>query len=200
MSRVQTEIIPGLQSPVLDAQHLFRQLLDAMSQPGTIFTTDIGKQHPEGLHPASYVTLLSILDQDTPLKLAASVDNAAIRDSLRFHNYIPLVDDVSAADFVVCNEADRPDLETLNAGTEAWPDQSSTLIIQCESFYKGAIYRATGPGIEKTRKFRCSAFNEALIHQREKLAQRFPLGIDLILTCGSEFFCIPRSTILQVEQ
>jgi len=199
MSSVQTEILPGLQNPVFDAQQTFRQLLDAMSQPGRIVSID-NVQHPEALNPASYAVTLSMLDQDTPLKLSASVDNAAVRDSLRFHNSIPLVDDYSAADFVICKEAERPDLETLNAGSEAWPDQSCTLIIQCESFYKGIIYRATGPGIQQSRKIRCSAFNGTLIHQREKLAQRFPLGVDLILTCGKEFFCIPRTTVLQSEQ
>lgn len=200
MSSVQTEILPGLRNPVLDAQQVFRKLLDAMAQPGRIFSIDNGLQPPEALNPASYAVALSLLDQDTPLKLSASVDIAAVRDSLCFHNSIPLIDDFSVADFVICNEADRPSLETLNAGSEACPDQSCTLIIQCKSFYKGINYRATGPGIQQSRKIRCSAFKMTLIHQRVKLAQRFPLGVDLILTCGKEFFCIPRTTKLIVEQ
>ena len=84
-------------------------------------------------------------------------------------------------------------------GTEAYPDQSCTLIIQCESFFKGIIYRASGPGIETSRKIRSSGFNGTLFHQRENLMSQFPLGIDLILTCGREFFCIPRTTKLVVE-
>lgn len=199
MSSVPSEILPGLQNPVMDAQQIFRQLLNGMSQPGSIAAIDYTVQHPMGLNPATYAVALSMLDQDTPLKLAASVNNAAARDSLHFHNSVPLVDSVSAADFVICNEVDRPDLETLNIGSDAWPDQSCTLIVQCQSFYNGITYRATGPGIQSSTKIRCSAFNDTLPHQREKLAHRFPLGIDLILTCGKEFFCIPRTTKLEAE-
>lgn len=200
MSRAQGQVLPGLQNPVLGAQQVFRQLLDAMSQPGTIASIDDGLQHPKALNPASYAVVLSMLDQDTSLKLSDSVDTATVRDSLRFHNSISLVDSFAKADFVICNEIDRPGLDGLNIGSEAWPDQSCTLIVQCDSFYRGIIYRAIGPGIDKSRKIRCSAFNGTLVHQREKLAQRFPLGVDLILTCGKEFFCIPRTTQLVAEQ
>ncbi len=200
MNTAQNQIFPGLHNPVLESQQIFRQLLKSMSEPGVIGNCEDNLNQPDCLQPATYAVALSLLDQDTALKLSDNLDNESVRDTLRFHNGIPLVNDWKQADFVICNEDERPDLDQLNIGNESWPDQSCTLIIQCQSFYKGIIYRASGPGIKQSRKIRCSAFNGTLIHQREKLASRFPLGIDLILTSGRDFFCIPRTTTLIAEQ
>jgi len=120
--------------------------------------------------------------------------------SLRFHNGIRFSDECDHADFVICNEIDRPALEELKQGSERYPEDSCTLIIQCQSFYRGIVYNTSGPGIDKNRKVRCSGFNGTLLHQRKKLNQRFPLGIDLILVSGSEFFCIPRTTDLVLDE
>lgn len=199
MNNIQSQVQTGLANPVYDAQGIFRLLLKSMAEPGLIARLDDTPEFMTGLNAASYAVALALFDQDTSINLSASLQHKSIKDSLRFHTAAHLVDSCDQADFVICNEADRPDLDRLNAGTEAYPDQSCTLIIQCESFFKGIIYRATGPGIASSRKIRCSGFNGTLLHQRENLAAQFPLGIDLILTCGREFFCIPRTTKLLIE-
>lgn len=199
MNNVQTQVQPGLNNPVYDAQGIFRLLLKSMAEPGLIARLDDVPEFPVGLNPASYAVALALFDQDTRIHLCNSLQQDEIKHSLRFHTAADLVADPAMADFVICDEADRPNLDCLNVGTEAYPDQSCTLIIQCESFFKGIIYRASGPGIETSRKIRCSGFNGTLFHQRETLMSQFPLGIDLILTCGREFFCIPRTTRLIVE-
>lgn len=199
MNNLQAQVVPGLANPVYDSQGIFRLLLKGMSEPGLIARLDDVHQYPLQLNAASYAIALTLFDQGTAIYLAPSLQHNEVIDSLRFHNSINLLQSSSHADFVICNESDRPDLDQLNAGTEAYPDQSCTMIIQCDSFFKGIIYRASGPGIESSRKIRCSAFNGSLLHQREKLSSLFPLGIDFILTCGNEFFCIPRTTRLIVE-
>jgi alpha-D-ribose 1-methylphosphonate 5-triphosphate synthase subunit PhnH len=200
MSTATAQVLPGLSQPVYDAQGIFRLLLKGMSEPGLIARIDDIGDHPEGMDPAAYAVALTLFDHDTRIHLMPSLQQAQIIDSLRFHTGSPFIDDLATADFVVSNENERPELDQLNAGSEEYPDQSCTLVIQCESLFKGIIYRATGPGIESSRKIRCSAFNGTLLHQREKLSRSFPLGIDLILTCGREFFCIPRTTVLVAEQ
>jgi alpha-D-ribose 1-methylphosphonate 5-triphosphate synthase subunit PhnH len=199
MTQMQSQVQPGLTNPVYDAQGIFRLLLNGMAEPGLIARLDDVQDFPVGLNAASYAIALTLFDQDTCIHLSSSLQHDAIKDSLRFHSAVDLVPSCDMADFVICNEIDRPDLDQLNAGSETYPDQSCTLIIQCDSFFKGIIYRATGPGIETSRKIRCSGFNDTLLHQRESLAAQFPLGIDLILTCGREFFCIPRTTKLIIE-
>ncbi len=199
MNNIRSQVQAGFTNPVYDSQSIFRLLLKGMAEPGLIAGLDDVPDFPVGLNTASYAVALALFDQDTSINLAASLQQEEIKDSLRFHTAAELVEGCDTADFVICNESDRPDLDKLNAGTETYPDHSCTLIIQCESFFKGIIYRATGPGIETSRKIRCSAFNGTLLHQRESLAAQFPLGIDLILTCDREFFCIPRTTKLLIE-
>lgn len=199
MLNTDTQVFAGLENPVLDALAAFRQLIDAMSQPGKIVTIDKMQEHPDALNPASYAVILSMMDQDTEVNLLGEVNTASVRDSLSFHNAISLSEDISSAAFVICNENERPDLGSLNLGTEAWPDQSCTLIIQCDSFEEGMTYLASGPGIQTTNKIRCSALNDMLAKQREKLALQFPLGVDVIFTCNNELFCLPRTTLLKAE-
>lgn len=199
MYNAQQQIFPGLKDPVIDSQDIFRKLLSSMSEPGLISQTDVIHYHPSDLHPATYGIALSLFDQGTKIKLAPSLDHTRIITSLRFHNSVQTVTSYKQAGFVLCNEDDRPELSLLNKGNESYPDQSCTLIIQSQSFNKGIIYRATGPGIENSRKIRCSALNGTLVHQRDKLLSRFPLGIDIIFTCGNDFFCLPRTTRLISE-
>ena len=198
MNTGNAQLRPGLENPVLDSQKIFRQLLTGMSEPGVISTVQGVIEHPMGLFPATYAIALTLFDQDTRIFLSDNMQQNEISDSLRFHSSISQVSLAADADFVICNESDRPDLDQLNWGTEAYPDQSCTLIIQCRSFFQGIVYRATGPGIKGSSKICSSAFNGTLLHQREKLSSRFPLGIDLILTSGRDFFCIPRTTKLVV--
>lgn len=192
-------LFPGLQNPVHDSQTIFRDLLLAMSEPGVVCNIKNNLKHPKSLHPASYGLALSIMDQDTRLKLSRGVDKPELRQVLRFHNSVPIIDDTKQADFFICNEDDAPDLRELNPGTETYPDQSCTLIIQCHSFSNGCRFTASGPGIRSTRTICCSGIDKDLVLQRERLSNAFPLGIDLILTSGRQFFCIPRTTHLEVE-
>lgn len=196
----QAQLCPGFSDPVFSSQEVFRQLLKAMSEPVLICTVQSTESCPQTLHASTYAIALSLMDQDTRLKLAIGVDSSSVRESLRFHNSVAVVEGWDQADFVICNEPGIPDLGVLNPGSEAYPDQSCTLIIQCDSFLESIPYTATGPGIQRSREFNCSALNQQLVRQREALEQRFPLGIDLILTCGQEFFCLPRTTRLGAGQ
>lgn len=195
----ETHVFPGLNNSVLDALAAFRQLIDAMSQPGKIVTIEKMHKHPEALNSASYAVVLSMMDQDTDVSLMGGVNTESVRDSLSFHNAISLSKDLTSAAFVICNESERPDLHLLNSGTEAWPDQSCTLIVQCDSFEEGMTYCASGPGIQTINKIRCSALNDSFVKQREKLALQFPLGVDVIFTCKNDLFCLPRTTLLKAE-
>ena len=200
MSAVVQHLLPGFDNPVDAAQQVFRELLRAMAEPGVTCRAEAASRHPQALDAASYAIALCLFDQDTRLKLVDGVNSPEARDSLRFHNSVNLVDVWQQADFVICDEEETPDLEILNPGSQAFPDESCTLIIQCDSLTEGTLYSATGPGIEHVRYLRCSGLNSSLLRQREAMAQRFPLGIDIILTCDREFFCLPRGVRVGVAQ
>lgn len=186
----------GFDNPVLGAQAVFRHLLKSMSEPGYVSAVEALPDCPQTLYSASYAIALGLFDQDTRIFLSDSLKNDENVVSLRFHTSLTLVDDLSHADFVLCNESEIPELAELNAGVEAYPDQSCTLIVQCESFTEGAVYQATGPGIETSRSVNASGLTPSLYAQRLAMAKRFPLGIDMIFTHQEQLFCLPRTTIL----
>jgi len=192
-------IYPGLENPVADAQTVFRKLLSGASEPGLIMSIDSLDEHPERLSLATYAIALTLFDQTTYVHLSPSLYVKDVANSLRFHAGVKLSHSIQQAHFVICNEDDRPDLHQLNQGSETYPDQSCTLIIQCQSLSTGPYYQALGPGIEYKRRIRCSGIDSALMQHRTHMQTQFPRGIDIIMVCEHTFFYLPRTTQLISE-
>lgn len=189
----------GFISPVMDSQQLFRKLLKAMSEPFTMMQTDLLDESPQGFNDASYAISLTLLDDATSIALSSYLKNQSLIESLRFHSQVHIAENLSQVDFYFCTQKTIPNISSLNHGSSLYPDQSTTLIIQCDSFTQGDEWVANGPGIESHKSFNCSAFNDVLLgelQQMNKDYSAFSTGVDLIFTCQDSFFCIPRSTML----
>ena len=152
--------------PVQDAQQSFRRLLKAMSEPGVIVALHQLKHGWQPLGLATTSVLLTLVDGDTPVWLAPSMDNDIARQNLRFHTNAPLVDQPQLAAFAVADE--RISSEQL-----------------------------TGAGIAEERMI-APQLPECLIHELTERPHPFPLGVDLILTCGERLLAIPRTTHVEV--
>lgn len=99
--------------PVQDAQHSFRRLLKAMSEPGVIVALHQLKRGWQPLNIATTSVLLTLADNDTPVWLSAPLSNDIVSQSLRFHTNAPLVNQPELATFAVTDEAISS--EQLNA-------------------------------------------------------------------------------------
>ena len=75
--------LPGFADPVGQSQSCFRALLDALSRPGTLHDAGAGLAAPAPLDPATAAVLLTLVDGDAPLHIAA--DCAPATDWLVFH-------------------------------------------------------------------------------------------------------------------
>ena len=62
----------GFRNPVFDAQSVFRRLMDAFAQPGTIASLD-GVAYGPGLPPAMAAVLATLCDHETPVFLHACI-------------------------------------------------------------------------------------------------------------------------------
>ena len=189
----------GLDNPVQHSQGIFRQILKAMSEPGRMVQISQRLEPPKTLNIASYAIALTLFDDDTHIAFGSGIEDEETLSSLLFYCSSVIVKNISRAEFLICDESAIPDLDSLNAGSEAYPDQSCTLIIQCKSLHLGYPVVATGPGIASKRSIYSTGFNARLLEQRRQFQQQFPLGIDLILTSGDEFLAIPRTTTLKTE-
>lgn len=185
---------PALTDPVHDSQRLFRQILQAMSEPGTLHELRAPcPPHDAPIGPALWGVLLTLCDLDTQLWIAPSLDSPKLRDALHFHTGCRLTDVPSDADFALV----MPD--TLAAGidfaigNDSYPDRSATLLVAVECLINDGPWQLSGPGIETHRRLGIGNA-DALMNQLSANRSRFPCGLDAIVACGEWLCAIPRST------
>lgn len=186
--------------PAAEAARAFRAILDAMARPGRIVTV-AGAHAPDPASPALAAALLTLADGTTPMHLAGAHDAPALREWLRFHTGAPLVGR-GAAQFAVGTWDALLPLEDYAPGTAEYPDRSATLIVEVARLEaQGA--RLTGPGIDGAG-IDGAGINGAAHLSLPDLApfqwnaSRFPLGVDVILTCGDRLAAVPRTTRVEV--
>lgn len=187
-------LLPGFADPVGDAQATFRAALDALAHPGRINEILAETGVPAGLSPAMTAMLLTLVDVDTPLWLPESVSADAIA-FLRFHCGCPIVPSPSLARFAaVPAGAKAPALSSCHQGDPAYPDLSTTLLIEVESLSEGEPAILSGPGIQSQQILHVAGLPEGFWREWRLNHQRFPLGVDVFLTQERRICALPRST------
>ena len=184
--------------PVQDAQQSFRRLLKAMSEPGAIVALHSLTQGWAPFNIASTSVLLTLADNDTPVWIADALENEAAIQNVRFHTNAPVCATPEQAKFAVASEAiSSAQLNALAQGTDVAPNTSATLILQVSSLSGGRMLRLTGAGIAEERMI-APQLPDCVIHELTERPHPFPLGIDLLLTCGERLLAIPRTTHVEV--
>ena len=176
----------GFEDPARHAAFAFRAALDAMARPGTI-TTLSGAVAPAPCSAAAAVLLITLCDPNTPLYLAPSHEDDALRDWITFQTGAPIVDAPKAMFALGIWEALAP-LDRFATGTSEYPDRAATLIVEMPALAaQGAAL--TGPGIETAARLNLP---ETAAFQRNRA--HFPLGLDFFFTSGDRVAGLPRST------
>jgi alpha-D-ribose 1-methylphosphonate 5-triphosphate synthase subunit PhnH len=180
--------------PVHASQSTFRAVMEALARPGTVVPIPAIVWAPP-LHPAAAAVALTLLDYETPVWLDHSLACApGLTDWFRFHTGAPMTPDPDRAAFAFVDDAAHaPPLHEFSLGTMEYPDRSTTLVLQVESFATGERFTLSGPGIAGTQGFTVdplpSDFRAQLIANRES----FPCGVDVILVTDDAIAALPRS-------
>ncbi len=187
-------LLPGFADPVNDAQATFRAALDAMAHPGRVNEILADTGVPQGLSPAMTAMLLTLVDVDTPLWLPESA-GADVLAFLRFHCACPIVPSPALARFAAVPAGCKaPALSACHQGDPAYPDLSTTLLIEVESLSAGDAAILSGPGIQSQQVLNVQGLPEDFWREWRINHQRFPLGVDVFLTQGRRICALPRST------
>jgi alpha-D-ribose 1-methylphosphonate 5-triphosphate synthase subunit PhnH len=186
-------VLGGLADPTLQSQSIFRALMQAFAEPGTIADFSPLVAPPGAIEPAAASILAALADADTPIWLEEP--DAAAAGWLQFQTGAPITDDRAAASFAVLSRASEVSRwAELPAGTPDYPDRSATVILPVEALHDGPPLTLSGPGIETTRVLAATGlpdgFTEALAANR----RRFPLGFDLVLVAGTRALALTRTT------
>lgn len=192
-------LLKGFADAVADAGDAFRAVLQALSRPGTVHKIAAPSEHPERMSSAAASVLLALPDHTTPVWLDPSLAETDIDTYLRFHSGAPVTSTPEAAVFALIARGTAAfDLGAFPIGTSEYPDRSATVLVEVAAFNDGPSVDLRGPGIEESRRFAVQGvpvgFWDAMVANNN----RFPLGVDVVLTSGDTVAALPRSTRIEV--
>jgi alpha-D-ribose 1-methylphosphonate 5-triphosphate synthase subunit PhnH len=179
--------VPGFADPVLGAQACFRAVLDAMARPGSLHAAGDGLTPPAPLDPATAAVLLTLVDAETPLRIADGM--APARDWIGFHCGAP----PGGADAGFMLDLAMPRLGTLNAGSDDAPEDSATLILQVAALGEGRGFQLAGPGLATPARLLVDGLPADFAAQWAANHALYPRGVDIILCAGTTLTALPRS-------
>lgn len=194
------DIRPGFADPGIASQRVFRVVLDAMSRPGRVGAVADELNPPAPLAVGTAAICLALADHDTPLWLAPELTNPATVAFLRFHCGCPIVEDPSRAAFAVATGATLPALDRFAPGDDAWPETSSTVIVQVDALRPAGSLALTGPGIETEHRLAADGLRAGVWDEWEANRGLFPCGVDLVLVAGRQVAALPRTTAVTMRQ
>ncbi|WP_413993626.1 phosphonate C-P lyase system protein PhnH [Labrys okinawensis] len=183
------------EDPIHDAQLAFRQLLTALSRPGTAVLLRQPAGSPVPLNGTMTAIALTLVDGDCPSWLSRSIATDDVRDYLHLHTNALLTAEPEAANLAfVGDPVDLPPLSRFNPGEAASPDKATTVVIRLPSLTGGRTVTLSGPGIETSAAIAPAGLPDWFWPDWEKNAARYPLGVDVFLTDDTHVIGLPRST------
>ncbi|MCW5322754.1 phosphonate C-P lyase system protein PhnH [Verminephrobacter aporrectodeae] len=183
----------GFADPALGSQAVFRAVLQALSHPGRSVAVAHGAQTPAAGHGASAAVLLALLDGDCTLWLSTRLAASDAGPWLRFHTGCTLVTEPGLARFAWVARGDAmPALQSLAQGSDSFPDQSATCVLDVALGGPDA-WRLSGPGIRDTTTLRVDGLPDDFLPQWEANHAAFPRGIDLLLGAPAHIAGLPRT-------
>jgi alpha-D-ribose 1-methylphosphonate 5-triphosphate synthase subunit PhnH len=198
-------IVAGFDHEAFGSQAVFRVALDALSHPGRVFDMPLVSARLHQGHRAAAALLLGLLDADTKAWLSPTLANSEAPAWLRFHTGCQIVTAAQAAQFLwVAQGDDMPALSSLQAGSDAYPEQSATCVLEVSSLHADvAGWRLQGPGIQSERKLCVQGFANGFA--AEFVAQwadnhaSFPRGVDVFLITTTQIAGLSRTTRIQSD-
>lgn len=192
----------GFSNEALGSQGVFRAVLRALSQPGAPVAIVHDAEVPATGHAASAAVLLALLDSECTLWLSPRLAASQAGVWLRFHTGCVLVDTAEQARFAWVAAGDAvPALAGLQRGSDEYPDQSATCVIDVAVLSpagEGAgAWRLTGPGIRDAQHLRVAGLPGDFVPQWADNHGAFPRGVDVVLATATHIAGLPRTTCIE---
>jgi alpha-D-ribose 1-methylphosphonate 5-triphosphate synthase subunit PhnH len=186
---------------VLYAQSTFRAILDATARPGSVQPITGLVEAPQPLSSGAAAVALTLCDHDTPVWIDTGLlASAPVSEWLRFYCGCPIVPNPRDAAFAFASEPQAlPPFDAFNLGTADYPDRSTTIVLQVQSFEAGPRLDLTGPGIREHISFRAAPLPADIAARLLFNRGLFPRGVDLMLVTNNAVAALPRSVNVAEE-
>ena len=177
-----------------DTQKVFREMLSALANPGTIgsITDEVKKfDRKEG---ALAILGCVVLDNEKSMyveknpRLEEIIHDLTLcrEESLENADYIFLSSEMNYASI-------EEIFKNVKWGTYADPQESATIFIFCNSMEGTEPVVLSGPGVDGVKMIKTNSYIKNILEIRQKLKIEYPLGIDLfLLTEDGKIMGIPR--------
>jgi alpha-D-ribose 1-methylphosphonate 5-triphosphate synthase subunit PhnH len=197
------QVRPGFHDPALGSQAVFRTALSALSHPGRVIEMPDVSALPRHGHAAAALLLQALVDSDCAVWLSPALAASDAAAWLRFHTGCRWAVSPADARFLWVADGDAlPALASLDAGTDAYPDQSATCVIELQAL--GAsdadALVLTGPGIASEQTLCATGLPGDFVDQWDANHRRFPRGVDIFLATPTHIAGLPRSTRVRAAQ
>ena len=189
----------GFSNEAFGSQAVFRAVLQALSHPGRTVAVEHDAQAPAVGHSASAAVLLALLDSDCTLWLSPKLAASDAGAWLRFHTGCTVVADAAQARFVWVAQGDAlPALNRLALGTDIYPDQSATCVVDVSraatTVDASDAWHLRGPGIQEVAALQVDGLHDDFEAQWAANHAVFPRGVDLLLATADHIVGLPRTT------
>jgi alpha-D-ribose 1-methylphosphonate 5-triphosphate synthase subunit PhnH len=188
----------GFSDLALGSQAVFRASLHAISHPGRLVPVAHDSESPMYGHSASAALLLALLDPDCRLWLSPLLASGNAAQWLRFHTGCVIVNEPKDAQFGWVARGDTaPSLTDFQQGSDTYPDQSATCIIDVTSVSNDentASWSLTGPGIRTQTPLHVDGLPPQFLEQWSTNHAAFPRGVDLFFATTACIVGLPRTT------
>jgi alpha-D-ribose 1-methylphosphonate 5-triphosphate synthase subunit PhnH len=198
MPAMQSIAGSGFSEPVLNAQAVFRTVLDSLARPARVQQLEIGLQPLAPMSTPAAAIALALCDGDTPIWLDAGLRTDAVRGWFAFQTGSLMVTSPSDAQFAfISDPSAMPSLGEFAVGTQEYPDRSTTLVVQVNAIGAGEDFTFVGPGILGTASFRAAGLPPAFSQWWRANGALFPRGVDLLLVSpDGQLVGLPRTARL----
>lgn len=193
------QVRAGFHDTALGSQAVFRSALRALSHPGRLIELPRVAELPRHGFGAAALLLLALLDSDCTLWISPSLAKTDAAAWLRFHTGCIPVDTPAAARFLWVGLGDAtPCLADLPLGSDDYPDQSATCVIEVQALSGGDSadlpWTLTGPGIAGECSLGVRGLPDDFESQWDRNHASFPRGVDLFLATPTHIAGLPRTT------
>lgn len=192
----------GFSDAVMESQEVFRTVMDAMAQPGTIKSINVSMEPPAPLSSTMAAIACTLVDADSAIWLDAKLaSHPEVKNWLAFQTGAPITPDAADASFALVHDLEKmPSFESFALGTQEYPDRSSTIILQVNNLTGGTPLTLAGPGIKDTATFSPEPLPSDFLKQWANNHACFPRGVDLIIAGPDAVMCLPRSSRIVQEE
>lgn len=195
----------GFTNEAFGSQSVFRAVLQALSRPGRCVALEHDAQTPAVGNAASAAVLLALLDSDCTLWLSPRLAASESGAWLRFHTGCTLVNEPGLARFVWVAQGDAmPALHSLAQGSDIYPDQSATCVVDVARTAAATVGTAgawclTGPGILGATALQIEGLPSDFEVQWAANQAAFPRGVDVLLATAGHLVGLPRTTCMTTQ-